>query len=85
MINIIIKNISNINYENIKLLEEKTYTKIRYEYKPKLILSGLSFCIHNCEIKKINNNYHLLINDKEIKSLMKINDFLKKQINYYKS
>lgn len=85
MSNLIIRDINNIDLKNIKLLNEKTYIKIRYEYKNNIILSGLSFCIHNCVIKKLNNNYHLLIDNKEIKSLIQINDFLKKKINYYKS
>jgi hypothetical protein len=81
---LILRDISRINVKNIKLLEDKSYIKLRYEYK-NICIIGISFKVTKCEIILHKNNYLLNIDKKDINQIKIIDDYLYHNIPYYKS
>ena len=82
MSNIVIK---DLNIENIQLRENKNIINIKYDFKYYKLL-GISYLLDNYNIKYINKNYYLLINNtKIVNDLNKINNYFIKKINNYES
>lgn len=82
MSNIVIK---NLNIENIQLRENRNIINIKYNLKYYKLL-GISYLLDNFNIKYINHNYYLFINDINIiNKLNEINNFLKNKIKKYES
>lgn len=82
---VIILNNIDIDHKNIYLKENNDIINIKYNLKHYTLI-GLSYLINNYEIKIINNNYYLLINDTiTINKLKNIDNYFKNKIKNYNS
>ena len=82
---VIILNNIDIDHKNIYLKENNDIINIKYNLKHYTLI-GLSYLINNYEIKIINNNYYLLINDTiTINKLKNIDTYFKNKIKNYNS
>ena len=82
---IVLRDIHTINVQNIQLLEDKSYIKLRYEYKKNIFIIGISFKVAKCEMTLHKNNYLLNIDQKDTNQIKVIDDYLYHKIQYYKT
>jgi len=85
MSQIVIRDIHTINVKNIKLLEDKSYIKLRYEYKKNIFIIGISFKVPQCELILHNHYYSLLVNHTDLSQIKVVENFLHHNIPYYKT
>ena len=82
---VIIKDINSLDENKITLSEDKTYIKLRYQYKQNISLIGIPFKLFYSEITSYKNYYYIDINDKYIQKIKNIDRYLSHKINSYKS
>lgn len=86
MTSLVIQSPNIIHTDNIILIEDDIYFKIKYKIKPNVYTTNLFFKITDIKMEYNKGFYHLSIKDKKMNDkIVSIDEYFKSKISYYKT
>ena len=86
MTSLVIKTPEIIDNNQIILIEDNQFFKIKYQIKPNVYMTNLFFKINNIGLQFNKGFYYLSIKDKIINDkIISLDDYFKTKISYYKT